>query len=235
MIQTRKSKRATNVLVNNSQTTAPSNPWMNQEFKAGTPTQRSLERVSTKPNKPNVNSTDVNLSFDYEPSYEPGSLEQSSVELLFHYLRFHVFKTLEDSKKKTLFYELGYVPCKEPTIFKQIVEFANTKNYEGMLALAQKNKLSIDFMIQLGEQELEWIDKKIASQLEVKQVRTMETIIDAWFVEENPYLAYSLLLHLLYTTINDEEIKAFAKFYSSFSPLERKELVVYTKHNMYQL
>jgi hypothetical protein len=232
MGKTRKSRRSvTNVLANTYRTQDQNALSTYTTMKSASKPSTELVKKSTKTNT----SVDVKLAFDYEPSYSAESLEKASVELLFHYLRFHVFPSLEESKKKQLFYKLAFVQCKEPTIFKQILELAKRKDYEGMLAITNKKTISVDTIIQVAKHELEWIDKDLASKLEVKPIRTVETLIDTWFLEDNPYLAYSLFQHILFTAINDEEIQFFGKFYESQPPEIRKELVKYKTHGTYTL
>jgi hypothetical protein len=196
--------------------------------------------VSSKRNsRNNMEQMKSAIEFDYEPSYDYESLQLGSVELLFHYLRFKVFPDIPDEKKKQLFYILSYVGCREPEILKEIVNFAEKQEFEGLLEFAQTKKIQPAEFLELAQKEIDSCSTenntntaKKNTKVKVMFYKTPETMIDGWFLEDNPYLAYSLFQHLLFSQQEDKFLKSFLENYKSMPPEGRRQIVVYPKHGI---
>jgi hypothetical protein len=189
-------------------------------------------------NATNMKGMTSTLDFDFEPSYSFESLQQNSVELLFHYLRFKVFPGIPEERLKKLFYALSFVGCREPEILKEIVAFAEKKDFQEMLAFAENKKIQPEMFLQMAQQDVDSCSiqnntntTKKNTKVKVVFYKKPETMIDGWFVEENPFLAYSLFQYLLFSQQDDTYLKSFLENYKSMSPEGRKELVVKPKYN----
>lgn len=151
------------------------------------------------------------VDFDFEPSYTYANFLQSSVELLFHYIRFKVFPQENTARKKELFKALSYVACRNPDILKEILHFCEAKNLEGLLLFAKGKALDTQKLLEVMNAELK---KK---KLSAKYIKSPEVIIEGYFIEENPFLAYKLLSYLLNVNDSDKDLKQFCKNYASKS------------------
>jgi hypothetical protein len=188
------------------------------------------------------NKMERKLEFDYELSYDIENLQSNSVEYLFHYLRFEVFPDIPEEKLKKLFYTLSFVGCREPDILKSIISFTQEKDFEGLLEFAETKQLQPKELLDIAQEEVDSCPvetntntntntRKKNTKIEVMYYKKPETMIDGWFVEENPYLAYSLFQHLIFSQQDDKYLKSFIENYKSLPPEGRKELVVYPKHH----
>jgi hypothetical protein len=234
MGQTRKSRRAETIAVNNTK-------YGNNAIvlKATSPKLTSFHTNTvgkTQNKKMNHLNVETKLSFDYELPFDSDSLKRASVELLFHYLRFHVFEDIEDERKKELFTILSSVKCKEDAIFKQILAYADAHDFQGLLDLAKRKQIKLETFIESAYEDVEkLVGKEISSNLEIVPQKTVETMIDGWFLEENPYLAYALFQELLFSLGTDKDLKVFLDQYQSMPPMGRKHMVVYTRHDTFQI
>jgi serine/threonine protein kinase len=165
-------------------------------------------------------------AFDYTPTYSYDRFLYGSVERLFHYLRFDALPSVSEKDKKDLFKKLAYVKCKDESILKEILSLAETQDLQQLQSLAERNKVST-------KEILEHAKSLLGSDIELKPFKTIETIIDGWFLESNSFLAYGLLRRLLFSVNDDKYLVEFLEKYASFAPEERKELVIYEMHNAF--
>lgn len=200
---------------------------------------RNTNGNSFKKNYSTMNNTNnmkekTKIDFDFEPSYSFESLQENSVELLFHYLRFKVFPDVPEEKLKQLFYTLSFVGCREPEILKEIVSFAEKKDFEGLLAFTKTKQIQPERFLKMAQDDIDSCSiqtnsntntTKKNSKVKVVFYKKPETMIDGWFVEENPYLAYNLFQSLLFSYVDDKSLKSFIENYKSMSPELRKEYV----------
>jgi len=114
--------------------------------------------------------------------------------MLFHYLRFVAFKDADQKEVAGLIKSLMSVSCADQAFLKQLIDLAETKDLSGCAALAATRTGDADALAA----------ELTAGGFELKQVKDMNEIVDAYFTEPSPDYAMRMLETLLFFTITDD-------------------------------
>jgi hypothetical protein len=121
-------------------------------------------------------------------------LKNESPVILFHYLRFDVFKDVTIDELGKLLKLLASVSCKDPAFLKPFIDFAKKKDIQGCTSLAS---------VHTGEGKA-IIDKLKSEGHDIVQVKDPNEIIDVYLKEKSPKYALALLESLLFFEITDD-------------------------------
>ena len=119
-------------------------------------------------------------------------LSSYSVENLFAYLRFQAFPDVTNDRMKELLLEAISVPCRENDILTRILNYAETKDFDGLLQYLKLNQVSMD-------------------QVE-RPLKNPEEMLDIFLSETTEHNAARALKVLLRFPIYDNDITAYTAF-----------------------
>ena len=136
----------------------------------------------------------------------------SSVEELFHYIRFGSFASSTDEQKKEVIKALSHVSCGVLDTTTSIITFVKADDIAGLLAFAKTRAENTDV----------FIDEVEESGLNVLPVKDVDEIIDIYFQESDPRLSLRVLQTLLFFDIVDDGT-IYKNYVSKLRNMESKD------------
>jgi hypothetical protein len=136
-----------------------------------------------------------------------------SVENLFTYLRFHAFPEESEQTVRTLIQTAFYVPCRAPEILKQIYKTVKQHDIQQCHRVLMKYKKPDTFYKALLQK----------AHVPISDVKSVDTILDAYFAEKDESLANLTLMALLNFEILPGNEEAFGEFVEMLSTMNREK------------
>jgi hypothetical protein len=151
--------------------------------------------------------------------YTVDDLLYTSAEYIYDILRFDIFTHTNPKNLIDLFTQMVYVPLKEPTIFTNLVEIINKKDFNGLVALVEKHKIP-DYEKQLDNMGFH-----------AKYKPNYKMIFNMYFSINDRNLAMKLLKYLIFTDCENKE--TFDELISYLKSFTEKDLENYLPNIMY--
>jgi hypothetical protein len=137
---------------------------------------------------------------------------ESSVEELFHYIRFSAFISSTPEQKKELIKSLSQVSCRAYDTITPILTFMKSDDIVGLLAFAKTREVPVDI----------FIDELEATGVKAMAVKDINEIIDVYFEETDPALSLRVLQTLLFFDVVDGGI-IYKNYVSNLRSMESKD------------